>query len=139
VVVINNRNGEEAAASSIYPYSFGSLTDDTNYYHLNREFVDDSYLLLVTHRPPPTEKEKYYNRGFPYLELVDLATGKSTTLLEPDMNTVDDDPESGVNFGIELKRVSGFDVSSEAVKRAMETELFKRCDGKAVYGFETEA
>lgn len=139
VVVINNRNGEEAVASSIYPYSFSSLVDDSDYYHLNREFVDDEYLLLVTHSSPPIEKEKYFNRGFPYLELINLSTGTSTALLEPDMDTLNDLPELSIKFGVKLKRVSGFDASSEAVKRAMDTELFKRCDGKVVYGFETEA
>jgi hypothetical protein len=136
ISVINNRTGDSTYSAATYPYSFAAdASRDTS--PMNREFVDDRYLLLVVYSEPPSEKEKYYNRGFPYLALVDLTTGKTVRLLKPDMGTIDDDTGS-VNFGVKLKRTSACDPSSEPVKRAMETDLFKSCDGKVVYGFITE-
>jgi len=137
--VLDNQTGEEVLDGSAYPFSFYHLQDDdATVPPPCAEFVDERYLLLVTHHGLPDDE---YSPAYPYLEMLDLTTGESLVLLEPDTDwfKARSAEDYQVYDGVKMRRTAECSSPSAAVQRAMDTELFRRCEDELVRGLVSEA
>ncbi len=135
IEVINNRTGDTSYETETRSGIIRSGEDVNDNWHLNREFVDDRFLLLLVLDwvlPEMRVGKEEYEKSYPCLIMVDLTDGTETVLLEPDYDTAD-----GLN--VRMRRSAACDTSINAIKKATETGLFKRCEQEILSGLESEA
>lgn len=128
-LVLDNSTGEVVHMGRVYPYAFLDSEE-----LIGRErcgvFIGDDHLLLLDHRWPndlPADYPviaKYV--ALPFVSLLEVSSGEKLILLEPDPEWL---AEHGVDDGtIRLQRSAACDESRPLIERAVETELFRRCE-----------
>ncbi|MBD3372344.1 MAG: SH3 domain-containing protein [Candidatus Coatesbacteria bacterium] len=138
--ILDNTTGEIVRRGYVHPYAFLDSEELTGRGRCGA-FVGDDHLLIIEHRRPDDLPVAYHSIeddfALPLLSLLEVSSGESRILLEPDPEWL---TEHGVDDGaIRLQRSAACEESTPLIERAVETELFRRCEEQALAGIFSEA